>query len=716
MSNSNVSDLPELIRKIEKNQILLPDFQRKFVWTDETQQRKLVASILSKMPIGSILLLKSKAKEYSSKTIGCKNNVILDDEQEVEFLLDGQQRMTVLTNVFSDMIHTKCSKVSDLVSESLKRRFFLRVPRWESVYLNNAKDLFGLKEFKFKFENPDSEDPDFLSGDIYDEIISRNFLKSDNQPFSPYVDLSTNLDSYCTADKEGYLIPLFLLIPPEGKRKMQSVLRYNDIMETISTYIKNEICNYWAASLSDEQQKLLDLFFDKTDIIEIQKNDTLFESKIREKAFVWTTYFKNYLTFCIKNIVLNQIVVSENKRDRAIDIYENLNRGGVSLNTFDLIMAKVAKVSKENFYERMIKYLDGAKTYSKDVLPDSIASLAGKQIDDRSLNAASLVACYDKDKNEITSIFIDIFLDVLSLICYNPSFAYDGYKIDFIKKDKILRLTAEQIDQNAEKVANAIDRAFFFLTTRCGIRKIREINNNLIVVIIAVILYKDEWYSDKKVFNTLEAWYWSSIFGGAYDKDQNTVFINHLERMIKIISQQDDNSWIKDLSNYVLNMQNYSDKDFLLMKKVAEDRYPKTVMRGYFCQYMLSNTYVDLFDSTKQISVFSPNFLDLEAHHIIPIGSIKKMGELTDYIRKNPKSVVNSPLNFILITKKANKDILELPLSVYEEKICSEARSALCLATYNKPDVDENNISDILEHRFNYIQGIIKNEIQMLLN
>ena len=40
---------------------------------------------------------------------------------------------------------------------------------------------------------------------------------------------------------------------------------------------------------------------------------------------------------------LNKIEVSGEQRDRAIDIYENLNRGGISLNTFDLVMARVQK-------------------------------------------------------------------------------------------------------------------------------------------------------------------------------------------------------------------------------------------------------------------------------------------------------------------------------------------------------------------------------------
>jgi len=107
------------VRKIESNKILLPDFQREFVWKDEEQQKKIVASVLAKMPIGSILLLKSKPDEYTSKIIGCKNRIDASElSGEVEFLLDGQQRITVLTNVFSNIIHDQCLKVTDLISPS----------------------------------------------------------------------------------------------------------------------------------------------------------------------------------------------------------------------------------------------------------------------------------------------------------------------------------------------------------------------------------------------------------------------------------------------------------------------------------------------------------------------------------------------------------------------------------------------------------------------
>ena len=91
-------DFGEIVRKIAEDKMLLPDFQRGFVWKDEEQQRKIVASVLAKMPIGSILLLKSKPDEYASKSIGLKsrNTNLNQQHSEVEFLLDGQQRMTVL--------------------------------------------------------------------------------------------------------------------------------------------------------------------------------------------------------------------------------------------------------------------------------------------------------------------------------------------------------------------------------------------------------------------------------------------------------------------------------------------------------------------------------------------------------------------------------------------------------------------------------------------
>ena len=54
---------------------------------------------------------------------------------------------------------------------------------------------------------------------------------------------------------------------------------------------------------------------------------------------------KQYLTCCISNLDLHQIVVSKSDRNRAIDIYEKLKYRWHIVSTFELVLAKAAKRS-----------------------------------------------------------------------------------------------------------------------------------------------------------------------------------------------------------------------------------------------------------------------------------------------------------------------------------------------------------------------------------
>lgn len=102
MDEKTTSELKQIIKSIENEQILLPNFQREFTWRDEKMQIELVCSVLARMPVGSILLLKSTEREFGCRKIGLKVPAQKDeDNSEVQYLLDGQQRLTVLSNVFS---------------------------------------------------------------------------------------------------------------------------------------------------------------------------------------------------------------------------------------------------------------------------------------------------------------------------------------------------------------------------------------------------------------------------------------------------------------------------------------------------------------------------------------------------------------------------------------------------------------------------------------
>lgn len=98
---------------------------------------------------------------------------------------------------------------------------------------------------------------------------------------------------------------------------------------------------------------------------------------------------------------LNEIVVTAEQRARAIDIYENLNRGGISLSTFDLIMARVAIVSKDNFYKRIVNNINIKRNYDENLLPSSIRKFYNQRFPGDSYNAAVNTSCYSNDNNKI---------------------------------------------------------------------------------------------------------------------------------------------------------------------------------------------------------------------------------------------------------------------------------------------------------------------------
>lgn len=123
-----------------------------------------------------------------------------------------------------------------------------------------------------------------------------------------------------------------------------------------------------------------------------------------------------------------------------------------------------------------------------------------------------------------------------------------------------------------------------------------------------------------------------------------------------------------------------------------------------------------MFDPNKTISVFCDDYDNLEAHHIIPLGSVASVGESTSALRNNNKHICNSPLNFVYITKKDNDEISADPIDVYSKKLCVEAKSQLNISTYNEQIVSDEQIKTILSSRYDSLQGAIKVEVKSLID
>jgi hypothetical protein len=84
-----------LFVEIDTGQIKLPMFQREFVWEKE-QSGKLIDSILKGFPIGTFIFWKTKEELRSYKEVGNHKLPETPKGDYVQYILDGQQRITSL--------------------------------------------------------------------------------------------------------------------------------------------------------------------------------------------------------------------------------------------------------------------------------------------------------------------------------------------------------------------------------------------------------------------------------------------------------------------------------------------------------------------------------------------------------------------------------------------------------------------------------------------
>jgi uncharacterized protein with ParB-like and HNH nuclease domain len=84
--------LKAILEKVHAGKIVLPEFQRDFVW-GQASVIKLMTSIFNGYPIGSLLLMENN-DAYSFRPIDGANIVKDKMSKDQDLILDGQQRIT----------------------------------------------------------------------------------------------------------------------------------------------------------------------------------------------------------------------------------------------------------------------------------------------------------------------------------------------------------------------------------------------------------------------------------------------------------------------------------------------------------------------------------------------------------------------------------------------------------------------------------------------
>ncbi len=721
--------LVTLINKVKNNKVLLPDFQRGFVWQEEEKQAKLISSVLAKMPVGSILLLKSNVKDYAYKLIGLKKRYTSDDlglKGEILALLDGQQRLTVLSNAFSNTIFDLSEKPSDLNAKALKRRFFLRLPKYTADNEKSVQDLFGIRKLSFPYESPNADEPNLLSDDVYQAVKVVSFNAGGKDCFNPYLEETpspSELADYCTRSEE-YLIPLFLLTGS----KNENILK--DILQQISDRVQMDIKGEYESQSTKVKKKKYAIKFLNEDIMEFAekkndiKDDEEFFSLLKRQGDRWVDDVKEYLKSCLDGIQLHQIVVDSSQRARAINIYENLNMGGVSLGTFELVMARFASISNENYYEVIKHQMKEKRDYPDIILGNELSNndKIKEAIKDDNFIATVKMKSLDKDDN-IIKMYQDAYLNVLSLYSHANDFNLEKINVDLIKKKKILEIDPQDLKGNCKDVCEALDKALMFFKTRCGLRSIQELNYSLMLVVVAYVLLNKKCNSNDNIYNFLEYWYWSCMFSGLFDKDQNIIAITSIHRLIESI-QENKFDKLKSFSEKVCKNDQFFEKEYILLNKTDTLSAPKKFLRDSICQFYLRMTYHMLDRKTldseiKEDDLLMSTFVELplEKHHIIPLGSISSLDvlvkDLNDDKRGDDEFYLNSPINFMYLTDVDNKAILEKKLSDYIKWMDEGTKLELGLQININVD-SEDECKNTLEKRYDTFEGKLSNHLRRL--
>jgi hypothetical protein len=115
--------LADYLKWTTSGEIQLPDFQRGYKWEEE-RIRQLLVTVLQRHPMGVVMLLKTGNDQIRFKPRAIEGVVLADGTEPASLLLDGQQRLTSLTQALTGngVVSTKDSR-----GKLMNRRYYVDI-------------------------------------------------------------------------------------------------------------------------------------------------------------------------------------------------------------------------------------------------------------------------------------------------------------------------------------------------------------------------------------------------------------------------------------------------------------------------------------------------------------------------------------------------------------------------------------------------------------
>jgi len=257
--------LSELITDVGRGKLRIPQFQRNFVW-EKTKVILLLDSMYKDFPVGSFFFWIAP-KEYNIfyrniPELGIKH---CDENEEIKFILDGQQRITSLY-VCLKGLEIENKDYSEICFDLDKEKFVIR--KGDKIRYIPFKDLFGDNHLQ-------------IYNDLSDErkkVFDRCRNKFNNYPFSVITVKDKNIEQVCVIferlNQSGKKLDLFDLVVAktwdENFKLKDEIEKLNDKFMHSFGKLKNEVFTQSISLIRKKQcNRAYQLRLTKEDIQEV---------------------------------------------------------------------------------------------------------------------------------------------------------------------------------------------------------------------------------------------------------------------------------------------------------------------------------------------------------------------------------------------------------------------------------------------------------------
>ena len=673
-----VRKLQEIIQEANEGQILLPNFQREYTYS-RSEQKSLITSVFCGIPIGSVLMLTGRKKDFHSREIGRKSTVETTvDRSEVQFLLDGQQRISTLWNAMTDIYEgaDDADQLFEEVHNYLKSRWFVKF-RLDEKY---SDDPWGLKSFTALEHLQQHLVPEEIEEFIY---YPGTIVKGNPMNWKGGLNLPKDLAHESSASKsykkfldENWCMPIHLMFQSQHRRafiRHFATRRKNEIELLIQDWKSADGIDY--QGLDGDERELLELVAgvkNQADWMEFDHERAM--DNLQDRIDAWVDSVNSYFQL-VSETKIGVIELDQSYLKKAHVVFDVINKSGVKLSSFDLFCATKPGIDVR------------------------------KEVNERVPNRFGL-------KDESTGLInTEYTIQLMNLLRVVRAHAFDEIKLSVLKEDHIFnRMDSGQLEQLLPQVINSLTAAYDFLHERCGIRKLSELPYKLQVLPIAFLIYRSK--SSEIIADQLRYFYWLSNFSGRYRESQSQRVARDLE-MIGDIEFNESGKIIwpcdykVDGESYkkILDDPGYNDADSLAPLSGDIDEYRSSVTKSIL-QFVLSLEPPDFPPNSDERLTSSS---DLEIHHVLPIAStkFKSISESAESIRNTPNHILNSPLNKAYISKASNRAIGAMSFVEYEKHMKGSTLEEFAISKYpGAAEVDSDEIlREWLRERHSRLQG-----------